>query len=82
MSVLYLKNKSGKFEPVRVLRGITPHIGENGNWYIGKEDTGINAEGKDGYTPVKGKDYFTEAEKSDMVQSVLNSLPTWNGGIY
>ena len=24
----------------------------------------------DGYTPVKGKDYFTEAEKNEMVQSV------------
>jgi hypothetical protein len=54
--------------------GITPHIGENGNWYIGDEDTGI---------PAEGKEYvLTETDKSEMVQSVLNSLPTWNGGIY
>lgn len=26
----------------------------------------------DGYTPVKGKDYFTEAEKSEMVESVAS----------
>ena len=38
--------------------GPTPYIGENGTWWLGKEDTGIKAEGKDGYTPVKGKDYF------------------------
>lgn len=25
--------------------GITPHIGENGNWFIGDTDTGVRAEG-------------------------------------
>lgn len=28
--------------------GITPHIGDNGNWYIGDVDTGIKARGEDG----------------------------------
>jgi hypothetical protein len=28
--------------------GITPHIGENGNWFIGEEDTGVHAEGPQG----------------------------------
>ena len=28
--------------------GTTPHIGENGNWFIGDTDTGVKAEGKDG----------------------------------
>lgn len=28
--------------------GVTPHIGANGNWYIGEEDTKIKAEGADG----------------------------------
>ena len=28
--------------------GITPHIGENGNWYIGETDTGVKAQGEDG----------------------------------
>lgn len=28
--------------------GITPHIGENGNWYIGDDDTGVPAEGTPG----------------------------------
>lgn len=30
--------------------GITPHIGENGNWWIGETDTGIAATGSDGGT--------------------------------
>lgn len=28
--------------------GITPHIGANGNWWVGETDTGVKAEGKDG----------------------------------
>ena len=28
--------------------GITPHIGDNGNWFIGDTDTGVRAAGKDG----------------------------------
>lgn len=28
--------------------GITPHIGSNGNWYIGDTDTGVEARGEDG----------------------------------
>lgn len=31
--------------------GITPHIGENGNWYLGEADTGVKASGSDGVTP-------------------------------
>lgn len=31
--------------------GITPHIGDNGNWYLGNTDTGIKAAGSDGTTP-------------------------------
>ena len=38
--------------------------------------------GADGKTPVKGVDYFTEAEKSDMVNDVLAALPVWEGGEY
>lgn len=31
--------------------GKTPYIGDNGNWWIGEEDTGITARGNDGITP-------------------------------
>ena len=31
--------------------GITPHIGANGNWFIGSQDTGVNASGLNGTTP-------------------------------
>ena len=30
------------------LNGITPHIGDNGNWWIGTTDTGVHAQGAKG----------------------------------
>lgn len=36
--------------------GITPYIGENGNWHIGNKDTKIQAEGKDGFSPEISED--------------------------
>ena len=67
--------------------GITPTIGDNGNWYIGGTDTGkpsrgaIGAPGKDGapgaagHTPCKGTDYWTAADKQEIVNDVLAALP-------
>ena len=76
--------------------GITPHIGDNGNWYIGSTDTGkpsrgvagakgsdgANGEdgaqgekGADGKTPVRGTDYWTAADKQEIVNSVIAALP-------
>lgn len=63
--------ESGEFDGTN---GTTPHIGENGNWFIGDEDTGVNAEGKDGYTPVKGTDYFTEADKKEITEQAAKSV--------
>jgi len=45
--------------------GITPHIGENGNWWIGDEDTGIAAAGKDGVNGQDGKDGKDGADGED-----------------
>ena len=38
--------------------------------------------GADGKTPVKGADYFTADDKTEMVDLVLAEMPTWNGGSY
>ena len=37
------------------------------------------AAGKDGYTPIKGTDYYTQADKAEMVAAVLAALPTAEG---
>ena len=68
--------------------GITPHIGENGNWYLGDTDTGKPSRGEKGLkgdkgdTPVKGTDYWTAADKTEIVNDTLVALPTWTGGGY
>ena len=65
--------------------GITPHIGENGNWYLDTTDTGKPSRGEKGDkgdTPVKGTDYWTAADKTEIVNDTLAALPTWTGGGY
>lgn len=39
----------------------------------------VNIRGKDGYTPVKGTDYWTDADKNGIVQDVLAALPNASG---
>lgn len=38
--------------------------------------------GPAGKTPVKGVDYYTEADRSEMVNLVLGEMPKWIGGSY
>lgn len=45
-----------------------------------KGDTG--ATGADGKTPVKGVDYWTVADKQEIVDDVIAALPKWTGGSY
>lgn len=40
------------------------------------------ATGADGYTPVRGTDYWTAADQEQIVSDVLVALPTWTGGAY
>lgn len=35
-------------------------------------------DGEPGYTPVAGTDYFTEADKTDMINRVLAALDNWD----
>lgn len=48
MAALERAAREGKFDGKD---GTTPHIGENGNWWLGGDDTGIAATGDDGITP-------------------------------
>ena len=41
-----------------------------------KGDTGAN-----GYTPVKGTDYWTEADRTQMVADVIAALPVYSGEV-
>lgn len=55
--------------------------GKDGYTPIKGKDYFDGANGKDGIdgkTPIKGEDYYTEADKKEMVQLVLNALPSAN----
>lgn len=39
-------------------------------------------DGTDGYTPVKGTDYYTDADKTEIVNLVLDALPSAEGVSY
>ena len=60
--------------------GATPHIGANGNWYLGTTDTGVKAQGRDGdpgddgYTPARGKDYWTPVDIASMEAKLAQML--------
>ena len=63
--------------------GITPHIGTNGNWYLGTTDTGkpsrgatgaTGAPGADGHTPEYGVDYGTPEQIAVIAQSAADIL--------
>lgn len=66
-------------EKTQKTAGKAPYIGDNGNWYEWDSDvgeyvnTGIMAEG---YTPVKGVDYWTEEDKAEII-SEIPSGGTW-----
>lgn len=42
---------------------------------ISKVKTIKPIDGQDGYTPVKGEDYFTETDKKELVDKVLKEIP-------
>lgn len=59
--------------------GYTPIKGKD--YFDGKDGTN-GKDGIDGKTPVKGVDYYTEADKQEIVNLVLNELPSSEGVSY
>ena len=51
----YLEGRDGK-DGRDGTDGLTPRIGDNGNWWIGDQDTGVAAKGRDGVDGRDGKD--------------------------
>lgn len=52
----------------------------NGKLQYNGSDVGLK--GDKGDTPVKGSDYWTAADKAEIVNDTLAALPTWTGGAY
>ena len=81
-SVVLTKSADGKinllfdFKNLKGEQGVAGAKGDKGEQGV------AGANGAAGYTPVKGKDYYTDADKAEMVNLVLAALPMWDGGNY
>ena len=61
MEILKIRNKlTGKWASIPAIKG---DKGDKGD------------KGENGYTPVKGVDYFTDADKQELIQDILSALP-------
>lgn len=49
------------------INGLTPYIGENGNWWVGGEDTGKPSQGKDGEPGTFAYPVFTVDPKTGVL---------------
>lgn len=54
----------------------------NSTEVVNGKDGKDGKDGSDGYTPVKGKDYFTQSDINEIVQKVLAQIPTSEGVEY
>lgn len=62
MAILQVKNENGKWINIPAVVGPQGPAGEPG------------VPGNDGYTPIKGTDYFTTADKNEIVELVKEDL--------
>lgn len=58
--------------------GITPHIGDNGNWFIGEEDTGVSTGVTDEQINGALESYM---EDNPLVKTVNGFVPDENGNV-
>ena len=74
--VISWTNNKGLPNPKPVnIKGVKGDKGDKG-------EAGENGkDGADGYTPVKGKDYFTDSDKAEIVSSVISALPVYDGSV-
>lgn len=82
MEILKIKNSSGEWQDIPALvgpagaDGLPGPAGPQGEQGP-KGDKGDPGEA--GYTPVRGTDYWTAADKQEIVNEVLASLPLAEG---
>jgi hypothetical protein len=72
MAILKIRDADGNVQEILAIKGEKGDDGAQGA--DGKD-------GADGKTPVLGEDYFTEADKAEMVSAVISSLPVYDGEV-
>ena len=49
--------------------------------YMEEHPPASGKDGEDGHTPIKGVDYYTDADKAEMVTAVIGALPVYAGEV-
>ena len=82
--ILSVIDENGNVIPIRAIQGqpgITPHIGENGNWWIGDADTGVSAGGTvksvNGELPDEKGNVQIELPSGGITQETDPTVPDW-----
>lgn len=88
---LYIRNESGGFTPIPSIKGsdgVTPHIGSNGNWFIGDVDTGkpsrgefahaVLVDGEYNVLSINHRGYCTEAPENTIPAYILSKEKGYN----
>lgn len=66
------------YTPVITTTETTVMLGWTNNGGLANPDA-VNIRGKDGKTPARGTDYWTETDKAEIINDVLTSLPNASG---
>lgn len=64
--------------PIKAVAEV-PYVGENGNWFVGNTDTGIQAQGEDGEDGDAGKPPYINTVPAD---GVVGNWMVWEDGAY
>lgn len=78
-AIIRVRDKNGNVIDIPAIVGAPGEKGETGaqGEKGDKGDPGANgANGEDGYTPLRGTDYWTEADKAEILKDVLEQFPT------
>ena len=78
----FINHAQGLLEDIE--EGLTPTIGDNGNWFVGNNDTGKPARGETGLTPNIKVGEVTTLEKGSeatVIRSGTNEDPVFSFGI-
>ena len=73
--ILKIKNEQGKWEGIPAIIGPKGDPGAQGPQGPAGPRGEQGPAGADGHTPVRGTDYWTAADKQQMVNDVLAALP-------
>ena len=69
-SVVEIHNADG-------LNGITPHIGDNGNWWVSTKDTGVHAQGEQGEKGESGENGKDGKNGEDGLTPYIGANGNW-----